>query len=90
MPFTVQLPALEPPSPPKDFTFPFPTPSERTVLCAECHVSCGILKGMQVSAIVPDTCMLLNRVQWEKKHGAITEDYIHTSVKGAIIGGSLK
>lgn len=46
---------------------------------------------MHVSDSVPDSCMLLSRVQREgkkKHHGIITEDYIQTSVKGAIIGGS--
>lgn len=50
----------------------------------------GILKGMHISVSVPDSCMLLECSKRKKKHGAKTEDYIQTSVKGAIIGGSLK
>ena len=36
-------------------------------MCAEFHVPRRILKGMHVSVSVPDSCMLLNRVQQEKE-----------------------
>ena len=69
MPFTKQLPALEPPAPTWGFhIFPFPTLSERPWwVCAEFHVLLRILKGVHVSVNVPDSCMLLNRVQQEKE-----------------------
>ena len=69
VPFTKQLPALEPPAPTWGFhIFPFPTLSERPWwVCAEFHVLLRILKGVHVSVSVLDSCMLLNRVQQEKE-----------------------